>query len=248
MTYYDKIYNQIKAGDVLEQELKLIQILSQGKKILDIGCGTGRHLIPILKKGFLGSGIEPSEDMIQTLLSNLNNNNIKYEIKNNEIVINSESIIYKVTTQEFEKVNTYDLIILMWNAINEIAKTEEELEELVRKLKTLLNIKGKILINIDDVTKIDLKNIDHELISHDDEFTYRQKWKIEEFDKQTNITQSREIIQKFDSNENLTDTEENIVIQKWWGLSELEGISNKLNLNIIVKSINSNEELYVVLG
>lgn len=247
MTYYDRIYKDIKSGNVLEHEIELIKTLAKGKKILDVGCGTGRHLIPLVKQNYKVSGIEPSFHMLEALKMNLEKDNIKYKEVDNQIVINSESVIYKTTTREFSTHQTFDLVILMWNAINEIAKSEAELFELFKKLKSNLKPKGKILINIDDVTKINLPNINHELISEENDFTYRQKWIVEEFDGQKNITKSREIIKKYDLKDKLLDTEENIIIQKWWSLKEIKASAAKLKIIVLTHSISENEELYITL-
>lgn len=247
MTYYDQVYKDIKSGNVLEQEIELIKTLAEGEKILDVGCGTGRHLIPLIKQKYKVSGLEPSYEMLKALVNNLYKNDIKYKNDYNQIIINSASVIYKSKIQEFRVNETFDLIILMWNALNEIAKSQEELLKLCKKLKSLLNSKGKILINIDDVTKINLPKIDHKLISEENNFIYRQQWIVEQFDSEKKITKSREVIKKFDLDDKLIDTEENIVLQKWWSLQEIKKLASSLKIKILIHKIHSNEELYITL-
>ena len=40
--------------------------LSTGEKILDIGCGPGRHVIELAQRGYQAVGIDPSASMIKT--------------------------------------------------------------------------------------------------------------------------------------------------------------------------------------
>lgn len=61
---YDKeIFTQGTHGecDFIEDELKSDKSL----KILDIGCGTGRHAIELTKRGYVVTGIDLSEDQLE---------------------------------------------------------------------------------------------------------------------------------------------------------------------------------------
>lgn len=61
---YDKeIFVQGTLGecDFIEKELNH----DQSKKILDIGCGTGRHAIELTKRGYLVTGIDLSESQLK---------------------------------------------------------------------------------------------------------------------------------------------------------------------------------------
>lgn len=45
-------------------------------KILDVGCGNGRNLIPFLKTGFKGSGLDFSKEMLKNAQELLKKNNL----------------------------------------------------------------------------------------------------------------------------------------------------------------------------
>ena len=62
--YYDLLY---KDKDYYNETLyisKIIKKSTKGKKILEIGCGTGSHAIELSKKGFQVCGIDNSKQMI----------------------------------------------------------------------------------------------------------------------------------------------------------------------------------------
>ena len=74
--YYHQLY---KNRDLKEAELfidKLVQHLkvSPGSRMLDVGCGKGRHCIQLAGKGFDVTGIDLSEESIEEAL--------KYEQEN----------------------------------------------------------------------------------------------------------------------------------------------------------------------
>ena len=60
--YDNEIFTQGTAGecDFIEKELKFDKSL----KILDVGCGTGRHTIELSKRGYAVTGIDLSESQL----------------------------------------------------------------------------------------------------------------------------------------------------------------------------------------
>ncbi len=64
---YDAWFNQPKNQYCLDLEIKLMMDLldpQKGQRILDIGCGTGKSLEPLLEKGLSLTGIDPSPYML----------------------------------------------------------------------------------------------------------------------------------------------------------------------------------------
>ncbi|MCP4021803.1 MAG: class I SAM-dependent methyltransferase [Desulfobacteraceae bacterium] len=64
---YDTWFEQPKNRYCLDLEIKLmIDLLSpkKGQRILDIGCGTGKSLEPLMEKGLNLTGIDPSQYML----------------------------------------------------------------------------------------------------------------------------------------------------------------------------------------
>ena len=107
------------------------KILSKAKckKILEAGCGTGRILYPLAKKGFKCYGIDPSKNMLAQLKQKLKGKNIYINLKKGSI----EKIPYKSNTFD----GTYTMHVLMhlpkWH--------EEAIQEMYRVTK-----KGGVVI------------------------------------------------------------------------------------------------------
>ncbi len=64
----DALANKYSQADDLFSKL-FVKYLSQGSKILDIGCGTGRDLANLSRYGFTISGADSSADMISAAVS-----------------------------------------------------------------------------------------------------------------------------------------------------------------------------------
>ena len=59
--YYDQLNTWGKHDDFFMELLKL----TQGKKVADLGCGTGRVTLEIAKAGYEVTAIDPNADAIQ---------------------------------------------------------------------------------------------------------------------------------------------------------------------------------------
>jgi SAM-dependent methyltransferase len=197
-------------------------------KILDIGAGTGRHAIELAKKGYEVTAIDSSEGMLKEI------NKAKLNIK----TINTD--VYSFINNSNEK---FDLIILMWNAFNEIALTKASALKLIKGLKSKLNINGQILVNID---KVPLKS------------PYRPKFMAE-----TTLDNGSKVIinwlnEKYFPKTNTTISKEQLIIdgiplkpalikQRWWRINEIKELIKPLGLKQKKYQLNCNTELYLVI-
>ena len=74
-TYENEPFTQGTIGecDFIEKEIKYNKSL----RILDIGCGTGRHAIELTKRGYNVTGIDLSESMLQKAKENAEKEQVK---------------------------------------------------------------------------------------------------------------------------------------------------------------------------
>ncbi len=229
--YYDTVYKDIKGADVTNEELKLIKsFVRKDQKILDVACGTGRHLVPLAKSGYNVTGVDFSKGMLNIL---------KKKVKDTSKIIHKD--FYKLDSKE-----KYDLIYLMWNAFNEIALTKKDAKRLIRKLKTLLSKNGKILINIDNPNHLNLPNMNFTLILNDKGKKHRVDWKIKNFKRSTNTTISEEWVRVFKNNKVIFNAKA-LIKQRWWSLAEIRNIAKDLKLKAITTRLRTNKELYIHL-
>ncbi|MEW6621022.1 MAG: methyltransferase domain-containing protein [bacterium] len=78
-SYYDLIYNE-QFKEKTKGEITFLQnFLPKKGKILDIACGTGRHLLPLKMLGYEVIGIDLSKNMLQIPRNKIKN--LKFNIK-----------------------------------------------------------------------------------------------------------------------------------------------------------------------
>jgi ubiquinone/menaquinone biosynthesis C-methylase UbiE len=73
---YDAWFDQVSNRHCLDLEIKLIldlMDLRSGQRVLDIGCGTGMSLVPLLDKGLSLTGVDPSAYMLDRAQGRLGN-------------------------------------------------------------------------------------------------------------------------------------------------------------------------------
>lgn len=73
--YDNEVYTQgtLKECDFIEQEINF----DKSVKILDIGCGTGRHSIDLARRGYSVTGIDLSESMLKRAKEKASDENLK---------------------------------------------------------------------------------------------------------------------------------------------------------------------------
>lgn len=105
--YYDYIYkkkNYLKETNFISKFFYKKKV----KKILDLGMGTGSHLINFLKKGHVVDGVEISPKMIKIAKEKIKKKNIKKNFK----LFQGDLIKFRV------KKHNYDAIISVFHVIN----------------------------------------------------------------------------------------------------------------------------------
>jgi|GEM_PF-1532728 len=243
--YYDTVNKPFKGEDVVSCELDLItSITTKGAKILDIGCGTGRHLIPLWYLGYYLTGIDSSAGMIEQLNLKLKNYKLELQLKTKNF-LNLKIINSNIFNFSFRE--KFDLIILMWNAFNEIVLTEKEAQHFFRILKNLLEKNGKVLINIDDTKIIDPGNLKFSTTVEENGNIYKQNWKVVSFYKKKHTTVSEEKITVLDLKNSRSNTIVSHIKQRWWSKEEIRKLADKFHFDFKIKKIQCNKELYIIL-
>lgn len=259
--HYAKLILPLKPESLTEQENALIQTLLPEKgKILDIGAGTGRHLIPLAGMGYKVVGVESNEEMFLQLRNNLEaaKNNFKQD-KNTDDVVNNYDYVKlfsgNINSINFRKElflnyqNNFDLIILMWNTLNEIAYNKNELEDFLYYCAAILKPTGKMLVQLDQNIINNPEILNFETVYEDQEELkcYKYVSKLKSWDADHNISVCEELLQIFElpqrENEFATlgkSKSDNLMLeevvgevrQKWWQEHEVlhvaKGVLNLL--------------------
>lgn len=128
--YENEVFTQGTIGecDFIESEIKYDKSL----KILDVGCGTGRHSIELAKRGYIVSGFDLSENQINKARENAKNNNVSVEF-------------FIKDARKFDFKNEFDLIIMLCEGSFPLMETDEMNFEILKNISKSLKIGGKLI-------------------------------------------------------------------------------------------------------
>jgi 2-polyprenyl-3-methyl-5-hydroxy-6-metoxy-1,4-benzoquinol methylase len=232
---FDIVYERWTNAEKTNKEINFIQSIIQNGRIIDIGCGTGRHLIPLMRKGYTMIGIEPLQGMIKILKQKLPDGSANLELFNG-------------TIQDVPLVGKYDGAICYYNAFTQVAQSDEEAEYVVEKLMEHLT-DGAIIIQLSNPHNIDFHTFNYESCIEKDGVTYDATYKITAFDDKTNITTSIENIKITENGK--TNTVSATITQKWWYKDDFERLFSDYSLEFFDENGEkfrvNNQEMVVVM-
>ena len=114
--------------DFIEKEIDFNKSL----KIIDIGCGTGRHSIELTKRGYKVTGIDLSESLLQRAKEKANAQNLQMDFQKHD----ARNLPFK---------NEYDLAIMMCEAAFPLMETDEMNYEILGNAANSLKASGKLI-------------------------------------------------------------------------------------------------------
>ncbi len=114
--------------DFIENELNY----DKAKKILDIGCGTGRHSIELAKRGYKVTGFDLSESLLNKAIR---------IAKDNKLEIN----FIKKDARDFNFNCQYDLAIMICEGAFPLMETDEMNYKILKNIHSSLKDNGKLI-------------------------------------------------------------------------------------------------------
>lgn len=128
--YENEVFTQGTLGEVdfIEKEIDY----DKNCKILDIGCGTGRHDIELAKRGYNVTGIDLSESMLA-----------KAREKAEKAGVNLNLQLADARKLQFE--NQFDLVIMLCEGGFPLMETDEMNFEILKNAAKALKKNGKLI-------------------------------------------------------------------------------------------------------
>ena len=114
--------------DFIEQEINYNKSL----KILDIGCGTGRHSIELSKRGYNITGIDLSKAQLKRAIEKAKEQNLKIDF-------------YKHDARNIPFKDEFDLAIMLCEGAFPLMETDEMNYEILKNAAESLKKNGKII-------------------------------------------------------------------------------------------------------
>jgi len=129
---YDKeSYTQGTKGEVdfIEKEIDC----DKSKRILDIGCGTGRHAIELAKRGYDVTGIDLSESQLNRAMEKAKQENVNINF-------------LQADARELNFNNEFDLVIMLCEGAFPLMESDEMNFEILKNAGQSLKKEGKFIL------------------------------------------------------------------------------------------------------
>jgi 2-polyprenyl-3-methyl-5-hydroxy-6-metoxy-1,4-benzoquinol methylase len=114
--------------DFIEKEIDF----NKSQKIIDIGCGTGRHSIELAKRGYKVTGIDLSESQLARAKEKAKAQNLQIDFQKHD----ARNLTFK---------NEYDLAIILCEGAFSLMETDEMNYEILRNATNSLKAAGKLI-------------------------------------------------------------------------------------------------------
>jgi 2-polyprenyl-3-methyl-5-hydroxy-6-metoxy-1,4-benzoquinol methylase len=130
MKYDQEIFVQGTIGecDFIEREINY----DKTSRILDIGCGTGRHSIELAKRGYRVTGIDLSESQLKRA---------KEKVSQQNLSINFE----KLDARKLTFLNEFDLVIMLCEGAFSLMETDDMNFQILCNASNALKSKGQLI-------------------------------------------------------------------------------------------------------
>jgi len=131
-TYDKESFTQGTEGEVLfiEKELNFNKKL----RILDVGCGTGRHAIELAKRGYTVTGIDLSECQLN-------------KAKDKAAALNVQPAFMKMDAREISFENEFDVVLILCEGAFSLMETDEMNFRILENVNMALRPGGKFILN-----------------------------------------------------------------------------------------------------
>ncbi len=135
-TDYAKTYDQeaftqgtVQEVDFIEQEIGD----NTSKRILDIGCGTGRHAIELAKRGYQVTGIDLSESQLKRAQEKAKENQVNVDFQ-------------QADARQLDFRNEFDLVIILCEGGFSLMETDEMNFAILKNATQALKNDGKLIL------------------------------------------------------------------------------------------------------
>lgn len=129
-TYDNEVFVKGTIGecDFIEKEINFNKSL----KIIDIGCGTGRHSIELARRGYNVTGIDLSESQLEHAIEKAKTENLKIDFQLHD-------------ARKLPFINEFDLAIMLCEGAFPLMETDEMNFEILKNIVHSLNVPGKLI-------------------------------------------------------------------------------------------------------
>ena len=142
-TYYASVDNEDRLSHEIPDILKVFAE-NKVKTVLDVGCGTGDHMIDLARRGFTTVGIDRSQAMI-------NEASKRRQVLSKEVAERVKFYRGDIDAVRSKLKPPYDAILVIGNTFSH---NPHKSDELIRKTEELLSVEGVMVLQITNFEKV----------------------------------------------------------------------------------------------
>jgi 2-polyprenyl-3-methyl-5-hydroxy-6-metoxy-1,4-benzoquinol methylase len=132
LKYDTEVFTQGTVGecDFIEKEIGF----NKSARILDVGCGTGRHSIELAKRGYAVTGVDLSDSLLNRAKEKALERNVNVEFK-------------KADARYLTFTNEYDLVLMLCEGAFPLMETDEMNYDILKNAYNALRENGKFIFS-----------------------------------------------------------------------------------------------------
>jgi SAM-dependent methyltransferase len=145
--YYDLYFSQVERDHNFY--LELLKLAGEKPHVLELACGTGRLLLPLVKAGYRVTGLDLSEEMLAIAREKIREQPAEIQERVQLVYGDMRHPLETMSEQKF------DFIILGFNSFQHL-KTEDEQLSCLKETRRLLAPGGFFVTTVDNATPEDV--------------------------------------------------------------------------------------------
>lgn len=173
-TKFASIYDELMTEIPYDLYAELIELAGNGlvgKKILDIGCGTGLLSVKLAKKGGIVTGVDLSEDMLFAATERAQSLSLPITFSEQRM-------------EQLEGFSAYDIAVIAIDSLNYVID-EKDVRKTLENAYNALVVGGVLLFDVHSTFKMDVIFMESPFTYDDGRIAYI--WETEQGDKEHSV-------------------------------------------------------------
>ena len=211
--FLDLVYAEYTNPEHTKAEIDFIVSKIQPRsRVLDIGCGTGRHAIPLARQGFEVVGLDNTRAMLHELHEKLDHEGVKVDLRYADIL----------ACEVFDR--DFDAAICFWNSFDQIASDVEKGRRFFENVGRSLRDGGKLILEISNPSSFDPSAFVHRSTAEREGHTIETTYRLGSYDpaRKTSVGNERIVVKK--GGQTLRRTSSDFLL-RWWGREEVANLA-----------------------
>ncbi|MBU8905615.1 class I SAM-dependent DNA methyltransferase [Desertibacillus haloalkaliphilus] len=156
---YDQLMSEAPYDEWLRYTYKVDSAYgNSGKRVLDVGCGTGAVTTLLAKQGYDVTGVDLSEDMLTVAQEKVGEAGLSVPF-------------YQQDMKNLEGIGPFDMIVAFCDSLNYL-HTEEDVQQTFASFYDHLNDGGLLLFDVHSLFKVNERFIGATFADHDEHISY----------------------------------------------------------------------------